>query len=523
MSIRFFYPLWPRSSSGGGSGVVSLSSFSLTTATLTDDDGVLIYDGSALKRMSKRNAEAQLQTVHNKTIQESGYEYQTTQGAGHVYLTPTLAGIQPKAGFELEIDAVLTPGFLIKIENPDDNSKFTRAVVGSRSNQGNFRLATFNSDLKLIGTGTWSAGDEITLITEGLGPTWLHVGHQVSANDIFRVPNGKAVYDFFIENAASISETETGSLTTKYVTPKSLKASEDSLEEETTFSGFTYRPDGDSDGDLEKNSDSGEWEINTTSATRTSVPQHLKKGSVLEIRKDSSNHVFGTIVYAYPAGTSWHIRFGDDEELTGTLSSGDSVTLEVVGRVVYGLRNKVGVEHLKASGTKSAGKVLKLTSSTAMGWERDLRAKLDIKFVSKSNGNQQVPENWTVYPRRSSGGADSQGEISVTPESSNSKFLLQYSGVAGSLGTNDAGCRGDVKFQVSTDGGTTWNDIADSELQYAFLFKTAQNPPMLHEFLYEPNTTSSLVLRTVWKNGFFSSTDRRWNVEQQLFKVWEIQ
>ena len=58
------------------------------------------------------------------------------------------------------------------------------------------------------------------------------------------------------------------------------------------------------------------------------------------------------------------------------------------------------------------------------------------KEITKTDGVQLASTSWTVYPRKRTGGQDSDGEVTVTPRDASSVFVCKYRGNAGSTNAN---------------------------------------------------------------------------------------
>ena len=171
----------------------------------------------------------------------------------------------------------------------------------------------------------------------------------------------------------------------------------------------------------------------------------------------------------------------------GTFSNDDQITFTAKGR--HPLWNDFATEAEVRALADGRSFVTPLGLKAAA-------AQFAYKELGKSAASQQLPSGtWTVLPRAATNGADSQGEVYITPRSSGSHFECKFRGSAGSTNANS---RGDCKLQMK-NGSAAWTDVPGSETQWAFLFGSGVNPGLNYTVMVAPNTTNRVGFRYLWK------------------------
>ena len=214
---------------------------------------------------------------------------------------------------------------------------------------------------------------------------------------------------------------------------------------------------------------------------------------------------------------------GEHYASSGAASATGNWKLEIFSEVASSKRGETAPRSFHANsidpGSASEGQVLGLTGGM-VGFMNDKHAVLDYVYKAKTGGTIGMTTSYQTLPRNQTNGADSDSELTVTPQSTADVFLVKFESIAGSLtvgnwSTDIRQYRGDVKVQRKIGTGA-WADLANSEKEFAFYATQGQNPPALYSIVDSPNTTDEVKYRFAWKAG---ESNHTFNIEGGLAYV----
>ena len=337
---------------------------------------------------------------------------------------------------------------------------------------------------------------------------------------------------------ATTTEVREATIADAAMSPVTHKNRSAELNRETKFTGYNATSN--------TNLQVGEYKIvnnvltiRPKSADRTSMAAQMFIGQIFS--SENSNR---TIIYTTNfsgavtvTDTDYTINLNSTtlQEL-GTL--GDNNTLYIEGRRAYDERQRiyeygggtigndsVGLDQLNLIADGSTGYVLTRTSS-GITFSPVLVPKTFSKSESKSAGNIPLSTSYQVLPRTSSNGSDSQGEISITPQATSSKFRLEFRSTVGNLPNSQVWTNTNktwigYQFQRRIGNSGSWTTIFENNAGMIALGQ--QNLPVMFDFIDEPSLSN---LTTPVQYRFRANVDtndsrRGSNIEGGLFVVTE--
>ena len=147
----------PQTISGSGSGGARLADFdAISDSTIVDksNDGVLMYDGSALSRMGLERFEEEVEPLELKTLELTGYTYKNASlptGAG-AWTISTIASVKyaifngKNTDETRQLSKIMTPNFKVRVQGSNASRWFEFVVTAAAATQGGSILGVISDD-----------------------------------------------------------------------------------------------------------------------------------------------------------------------------------------------------------------------------------------------------------------------------------------------------------------------------------------------------------------------------------------
>ena len=439
------------------------------TAALVDTDGLVVDDGGSLQTRTKRFMEASLEPIHIKPlVTEDGYLYSTTSvQAGSVRLFDTsgntIIGLVPKANFEQEIDEIMQPGFIVRIQNAA-NTVYREGIITGQSTQGSFRLGTLSSH-GLLSAGTFSNDDAITFTAKGRHPLWSDFA---TSTEIAAGTEGRKFLT--PANMASQDAAQRGTDGGAVASALSIRQHVGIESAEQTWSGFQTTTDA--------TPGLGTWSMSSASSpfvrTFKYRPHTLAEHDAIMLKA-----VGGAYIQQFEDETKFRQYYAPS--ITSAAVANSDVPLITALAVV-----EFGFGDFTASTDSSL---------TILGAVRSLSARThDFKSVA---GNNQVTMDQTFrnFPRRAGTTEYTEDwEMNVYCTSMTSVINTDMMGVtAWNTSSSSPEKKCNARVQWSTDGGSTWEN--SPEFTNIYHSNIAANLPVVCTYQIRPGFVGPVKVR----------------------------
>ena len=329
--------------SGGGSGGAQLSDFdAISDSTIIDkdNDGVLMYDGDALARMDLERFEETVEPLELKTLTLTGYTFQNRSlptGAG-AWTISTIASTKyaifngKNADETRKLSRIATPSFKVRVQGSNASRWFEFVVTQAAATQGGSILGVISDDFidsSAANQGVPFSNDEsCTITSNGRHVSYGDLEHTIDTSRRTQGVSAYGVGQYVQGLKATERDVEVGTNDAKWVSPKQLADSLLTLEDPTTWSGFTYSESGVSSGTLNSIGEDSNvdylFQIVTTQAIAQNMDSKFKRGELITFRRDASNVTTSRVEYAdaraAPSGGNWlfEVKINEDSATSST-------------------------------------------------------------------------------------------------------------------------------------------------------------------------------------------------------------
>ena len=385
-------------------GATQLSDFPVNTSTLSESDGVLIFDGNALGRMDRVTFKAQLDLSE---VEDFGNftAVAGTPAAGQISFTgETGFRYRPASGQGGKMDSSFAVGQFARILNVSDG-RLLEGVVSAFSASGGVRTVTLdpvqatngphNGDSNPYNVKSFGAAVPVDLLEES-----------VSGAAGLQIATGEGVMAELERRVASGTGTGTGSVQAGgtdlrwqqdqgLVTPSTLNPALPGIEEHD-FTGYQMAST-DPAGDGQVGRIGNEFRIRFKPADRSQARKLVRLGTEATVLRSGGNFVKGVVTGVNPVGQGrWDLTLGS-VTTQGSLDSGDSVTLKLVGSVLQ-ISRAEAVAALKAGVTSGSSNVQ--VAQTANGVRITVTQTVVGSLDDLSDVDLGTPSNGTVLTWR---------------------------------------------------------------------------------------------------------------------------
>ena len=341
--------------SGGGGGGATLANFdSISDSTVLDkgNDGVLMYDGDSLARMDLERFEEEVEPLELKTITLTGYTYQNRSlPTGTGGWTVSTIGSTKYAIFNgkstdetRQLTKVMTPNFKVRVQGSNASRWFEFVVTAAAATQGGSILGVIDDDYidsSAANQGVPFSNDEsCTVTSQGRHLSYGDLEHTLDTTRRTQAASAYGIGQFIDSLRASERDAEVGTDTSKFVTPKQLADRILSVEDPTTWSGFTYSESGVSSGTLNSIGEDTNidylFQVVTTQAIAQAMDAKFKPGELITFRRDASNVTTSRVQYAdaraAPSGGNWlfEVKIVEDSDIldeTGDFTGAGTISV----------------------------------------------------------------------------------------------------------------------------------------------------------------------------------------------------
>ena len=165
---------------------------------------------------------------------------------------------------------------------------------------------------------------------------------QINAGDISNNEFELNIKSGVLPQVASSEEVAAGMNNTKIVTPLTLRSEQKSVDDGTTFTGFTYVASNPSTGNFTRtgtNANGYTFTFHSSNANVTSLDEIMGPNSAFDIKRDNSNSFIGEAAYVWRIGNTFSIKAKPNGTETGSLTTG-TFNLRVEGALYTELRDQ---------------------------------------------------------------------------------------------------------------------------------------------------------------------------------------
>ena len=342
-------------SGGGGGGGATLANFdSISDSTVLDkgNDGVLMYDGDSLARMDLERFEEEVEPLELKTITLTGYTYQNRSlptGTGG-WTISTIASVKyaifngKNTDETRQLTKIMTPNFKVRVQGSNASRWFEFVVTAAAATQGGSILGVINDDYidsSAANQGIPFSNDEsCTVTSQGRHLSYGDLEHTLDTTRRTQAASAYGIGQYVQGLKASERDVEVGTDDAKWVSAKQLADRILSVEDPTTWSGFTYSEDGVTNGTLNSIGEDTNieylFQVVATNARTAAMDAKFKPGELITFRNDDSNVTTSRVEYAdrrQIAGSSYwifEVKLSEDSNVldeTGDFTGSGSIEI----------------------------------------------------------------------------------------------------------------------------------------------------------------------------------------------------
>ena len=267
-------------------------------------------------------------------------------------------------------------------------------------------------------------------------------------------------------------------------------------------------------------------------ASSTKLDNKLRKGKDVTFLKNASEataeittaitktDISGSDIDQFSFTVAAHTATGTD-----FVNNSSGFRMEVLSPIISAVFDDVPHGVIDAASMSpeggAVGQVVTKVNAYAMGFATPFVPR---KWKKNEVGNQNIfgtatDTAWKATPRSASNGADSQAEITVTPQRTNSKFEILYECGTGWLGNTSQDKKANFRLAKSTDGGSTFSGVTGQTKTNVIHGTGTDNQYISMTFFDEPNTTDEIVYRVEWQKK--ADNDVQFGLESQTVIVKE--